>query len=118
MSKYRFAGTIKGIEIQAKNLVFSFIPDSDYSSVFKKEKRETKFAIIQPDVKGVGYVFTYKEFVKVEVSSTEVCPRLAPSIHYILELADTPSSYICRVKFKDMKVAKKNMFGITAITAL
>ena len=120
MSKYRFAGTVKCVEIQSKSLIFSFIPDSEYSSVFRKDKDETMFALIQPvDKKIVGYVFEYSDAIEVSGTGTGTCPYLAPGVHCMLELDDTPSSGMYQISFVNLANAgKANSFGIMAITAL
>ena len=119
MSKYRFAGTIKGIEM-CKDLVFTLIPDSEYSSVFKKGKEETRYALIQPENEdGSGCVFKYEDTVKMKPSPTGVCAHFKLGIHCMLELDDAASSSIFEVTFTDLKAGKKkNTFAVTAVTIL
>ena len=120
MSKYRFAGTVKCVEIQSKSLIFSFIPDSEYSSVLRKDKDETMFALIQPvDKKDVGYVFAYENTVKVQSSSTGAHAHITLGIHCMLELDDKLSTSIFAVTFTDLNGGgKKNTFAVTTITVL
>ena len=121
MSKYRFAGTIKEITLDSKNIILKFTPDQEFASSYTKDKETTTYALLQPvDDKDVGWLFKYSDYVKLAVSKMMTYPLFVLNCHCLLELEVATGSGLCDVTFSDIPVGATsgNQFSITSISTL
>lgn len=123
MSKFRFAGTLKEIEVSSSSMVLCFAPDQEYVSSFKADKdKTTKYAIIQSDDKNnVGYAFEFDGVVKLGCDAKSMYMNVGA--HYLLVLTTDVGKGIIDVVFKDIPdtatlPSTKNKFAIESIHAL
>lgn len=123
MSKFRFAGTLKEIEVSSSSMVLYFAPDQEYLSSFKVDKdKTTKYAIIQPvDKDKVGYAFEFDGTVKLECDTKSA--HMNVGAHYLLSLTTDVGKGIIDVVFKDIPDTAtlpsiKKRFAIESIRAL
>ena len=119
MSKFRFAGTVKTIEVSSSSIVLCFVPDQEYVSSFNIDKdKTTKYAIIQSvDKDKVGYAFEFDGVVKLGCDAKSTYMNVGS--HYLLLLTTDVGTGIVDVEFTDiLDTAIRKKFAIESICAL
>lgn len=119
MKKYRFAATVKGVDISKSGAILKLMPDADFSVVYhgrntKGKSVEQKFAIFQPVGVSDGKVYAYGETIKFAVKNVGSV-ALPPGIHCELMMEDVkPKKYLAELEKVD-GVDKGCSFYVTSV---